>query len=67
MEQNTKMHIKITVQNDKEQEAIGNAIHEQLRGNPDYIENRIILNIDTDNEINLYVFDDCEEVPTIVI
>lgn len=67
MEHNVKMHIKITVKDDKEQSAIGNAIHEQLRGNPNYIENRVILNIDTNNEVNLYVFDDCEEVPTIVI
>lgn len=67
MEQNVKMHIKITVKDDKEQSAIGNTIHEQLRDNPDYVEDRIVLNIDADNEVNLYVFDDCDEVPTIII
>lgn len=62
-----KMHIKITVTDDKEQLSIANAIHEQLRGEPDYVNNNIVLNIDTDGEINLYVFKECMHVPTITI
>ena len=62
-----KMQIKITVFDDKEQLAIGNSIHEQLRGNKDYIDSNIVLNIDTNNEINLYVFEECKDIPTITI
>lgn len=67
MDSNLKMHIKITVDDEKEQDKIGNFIHEQLRGNKDYIDSNIILNIDADNEINLYVFKECKEIPTITI
>ena len=63
-----KMQIKVIVNDDKEQLAIANAIHEQLVGNPDYINDRIVLNIDVDGETNLYFFDDMEgDIPTIVI
>ena len=63
-----RMQIKVIVNDDKEQLAIANAIHEQLVGNPDYINDRIILNIDVDGETNLYFFDDMEgDIPTIVI
>lgn len=63
-----KMQIKVIVNDDKEQIAIANAIHEQLVGNPDYINDRIVLNIDVDGETNLYFFDDMEgDIPTIVI
>lgn len=34
---------------------MGNAIHEQLAGNKDYVENRIILNIDYRTEDGLYM------------
>lgn len=63
-----KMQIKVIVNDDKEQIAIANAIHEQLVGNPDYINDRIVLNIDVGGETNLYFFDDMEgDIPTIVI
>lgn len=63
-----KMQIRVIVNDDKEQLAIANAIHEQLVGNPDYINDRIVLNIDVDGETNLYFFDDMEgDIPTIVI
>lgn len=67
MNDELKMQVKITVNDEKEQMAIGNSIHEQLRGNKDYIDSNIVLNIDTDNEVNLYVFKECENVPTIII
>ena len=35
MDEGIRMQIKVTVNDDKEQLAIANAIHEQLVGNPD--------------------------------
>ena len=68
MNEGIRMQIKVIVNDDKEQLAIANAIHEQLVGNPDYINDRILLNIDVDGETNLYFFDDMEgDIPTIVI
>ena len=68
MNEGIRMQIKVIVNDDKEQLAIANAIHEQLVGNPDYINGRILLNIDVDGETNLYFFDDMEgDIPTIVI
>ena len=68
MDEGIRMQIKVIVNDDKEQLAIANAIHEQLVGNPDYINDRIVLNIDVDGETNLYFFDDMEgDIPTIVI
>lgn len=66
----------IIVKTDSEEEEfrIANKIHEQLRGNPDYIENRIILNMssdrlhdDTENEVHVYIFKDSESDPEIRI
>lgn len=34
---------------------VGTKIHEQLRGNPDYIDSRIVLNIDDESRVNIYV------------
>lgn len=68
MDEGIRMQIKVIVNDDKEQLAIANAIHEQLVGNPDYINDRIVLNIDVDGETNLYFFDDMAgDIPTIVI
>ena len=57
----------IEVSNAEERLAVGNAIHEQLRGKQDYIDNNIILNIDTDYTVELYVMSDCKELPKIEI
>ena len=62
-----KEMITIVCKDEKEQERLGNHIHEQLRGNQDYINNNIVLNIDVKDTINLYIFDECEERPTITI
>lgn len=60
--------------NSREEELrIGTKIHEQLRGNPDYIENRIILNMSdarddqTENEVHVYIFSDAISDPEIRI
>lgn len=42
---------------------VGERIHNRLRGCPDYIENRIILNVDEDNTVHLYVYEDSEFIP----
>ena len=67
MDEQLKMHITIRTVDDKEQMRVGNSIHHQLRGNKDYIDNNIILNIDTENEVNLYIFKECENIPDIII
>lgn len=67
MEKELKMKITIETSTEKEQTAIGYAIHEQLCGNKDYKDSNIILNIDVENVIKLYIFKECENIPTIVI
>ena len=36
-------------------EMVGSKIHDQLRGNPDYIDSRIVLNIDNTSEVCIYI------------
>ena len=60
-------HICIKCADDKEQMNIGNDIHMQLCGKKDYIDNNIILNIDSPCDINIYIYEECEEIPTITI
>lgn len=67
MDNNLKMKITIECSDEKEQMNIGNYIHEQLVGNKDYIDSNILLNIDVENTIRLYIFKECEEIPTISI
>lgn len=67
MDEKLKMKITIETDTEKEQMAIANHIHEQLRGNQDYKDSNIVLNIDVENTIRLYVFKECENVPPIVI
>lgn len=55
MELNTKCSMVITTETDEEKMRIGTAIHEQLVGNPDYINCSIILNVDEPCTIRLYV------------
>lgn len=60
---------QITVKciDEKDQMAVGNYLHEQLRGNEDYINSNIVLNIDAPNEVNLYFFEECKKIPDLVI
>lgn len=67
MDESLKTHITIRTIDEKEQMRIGNSIHHQLVGNKDYIDNNIVLNIDVDNEVNLYIYKECENVPDIII
>ena len=67
MDNDFKMHVIIITNDDKEKRRISNLIHNQLVGNKDYIDCNIILNDYYENEINLYIFNECENIPNIVI
>ena len=68
MSEDVKMYIRIEVQSKEECMRIGTLIHDQLRGNKDYIDSNIVLNCtDNDNVVRLYICKECENVPTITI
>ena len=67
MDEDFKMHIIIRTNDVKEKRRIANSIHQQLVGNKDYIDCNIILNDYYEDEINLYIFNECENVPNIII
>lgn len=55
-----------TADND-EKMRIGTDIHEQLRGNLSYINNDIILNVDEDCKVRLWIDKNCESIPDIIL
>lgn len=57
--------IEINCLTNEEKMTLGTSIHEQLVGNPNYIENRIILNVDEDKKVLIWVDDSCTELPII--
>ncbi len=60
----------ITIRTSTEQEKleVGTKIHNQLVGNDDYINTRILLNMDDDeNIVTLTIFEDSETIPEIKI
>ena len=67
MDEDLKMQIIIITNDNKEKRRIANSIHQQLVGNKDYIDCNIVLNDYYENEINLYISNECENVPDIVI
>lgn len=67
MDSTLKREIVITVKSEEEQMEIANSIHHQLVGNRDYKDSNIVLNIDKDNTVRLYIFEECEEIPDIVL
>lgn len=67
MNDKLKMKITIETEDEKDQMTISNHLHEQLRGNQDYIDNNIILSIDVKNTVKLYIFKECENVPDLQI
>lgn len=68
-----KKTIIVKVNSKEEEYAVAAKIHNQLKGNADYIESRIVLNMSGDrrdgtvNEVHLYIFDDAENVPEIYV
>ena len=73
MEQEIKRMVIIKTQSREEEFRIADKIHNQLVGNPDYIESRICLNMSkdrddgTENEVHLIIFNDSESEPEITI
>lgn len=70
MEEQAKIKKKIEIECDSAEEClrVGTLIHDQLVGLKDYINNNIILNCtDGDNVIRLYILEECEEIPRILI
>ena len=60
----------ITIRTSTEQEKleVGTKIHNQLMGNDDYINTRILLNMDNnENIVTLTIFEDSKTVPEIKI
>lgn len=47
----------LTCTNDAVKMQVGEAIHKQLAGNEDYVNNRIILNVDEPCKIKMWVLD----------
>ena len=65
--------IIIKTNSHEEEYEVAEKIHNQLAGNPDYVECRIVLNMssdrvdETENEVHLYIYDDAESNPEIRI
>ena len=68
-----KKIIIIKTNSHEEEWEVAKKIHEQLVGNEDYIENRIILSMsseileEVENEVHLYIFEDAKTNPEIKI
>lgn len=67
MHESLKMTITINVQSEEEQIKIGEMIHKQLKGNQDYIDDNIVLNVDAEREIWIGIFKECKNIPKITI
>lgn len=73
MEKEIKKMVIIKTQSRQEELEIAEKIHNQLRGNEDYIDSRIVLNLSdtrddgTENEVHLYIFNDSISNPKIII
>ena len=62
-----KKAIEIECSSNEDKMMVGEAIHNQLVGNEDYINNNIILNIDEDCKVILVIFNECKNEPKILI
>lgn len=71
--QEARRVIRISTNSKEEEFKVMENIHKQLVGNQDYIDNRIVLNDSstrndgTENEVHLYIFNDCITRPDIKI
>lgn len=62
---NILREVTICTRNNDERLRVGTFIHNQLSGNQDYVDCKIILNIDKDCTVRLTIFDDVKEIPEI--
>lgn len=65
-----KREILVKCKNESNEKTIATLIHDQLHGNPDYINNKIVLTLSKDydsedNTLSLCIFKDCENIPDI--
>lgn len=68
MESNVKRYIRIETHSKDEALEIAKGIHNQLVGNPDYIDSNIVLNYDHEPcVVQLWVFEECKNFPKINI
>lgn len=54
------LEIVIKTRNNEERNRLGENMHNLLAGNPDYIDNAIILNIDQDKRVRIWIFDEAK-------
>lgn len=66
-ENNIYRKITIETSTDREKMQIGESIHNQLKGNSDYINNNIIVNIDRTCAVEVFIFANCKDIPQIII
>ena len=73
-----KKQIIVVCDTEEEMRAVGTKIHEQLVGNKDYIDSKVILTLGTDlseniipdelnKQVHLTIFDDAIDIPEINI
>lgn len=73
MDCNIRKTIIVKTRSKNEEYAMAEKIHNQLIGNNDYIDSRIVLNMSgdrkdgTENEVHLYIFEDSQTDPVIII
>jgi len=60
-------YIRIEASTEEEKARVGEKIHEQLVGNKDYVDSRIVLNIAQPLTVQLWILDGCENIPEICI
>lgn len=67
MEKDYVRYLAIECDSVEAKEQIGTKIHNQLRGNKDYIDCNIILNMDEPHTVQLWFFKECTTIPSIEI
>ena len=67
MSNNVMYEMSIRTRSNEYKRKVGTAIHEQLKGNKDYINSLLRLNIDEDCLISLTVMEDCKSFPKVVL
>lgn len=68
MDKQLRKQILIKARPWEEAKEIGAGIHEQLKGNEDYINNNIILTMDEKRyEVIISIFKECKKIPKITI
>lgn len=67
LENNLYRKITIETSTDREKMQIGESIHNQLKGNSDYMNNNIVVYIDRTCAVEVFIFANCKDIPQIII